>query len=99
MTRLSPPPTVFGVGRWPRGRLDVTGVRKVAWGPSPDLLPGCHDGVSWRSLQVGSLVPPWGRQRIEKPSQVRSQTKFLFIFITSSYYLVYFWDLSFLTRG
>ena len=48
MTRLSPPSTVFGVGRWPRGRLDVTGVRKVAWGPSPDLLPGCQ--ASWGSL-------------------------------------------------
>ena len=28
MTRFSHPPTVFGVGRWPRGRFDVTGVRR-----------------------------------------------------------------------
>ena len=28
MTRFSHPPTVFGVGRWPRGRIDVTGVRR-----------------------------------------------------------------------
>lgn len=25
---ISDPPTVFGVGCWPRGRLDVTGVRR-----------------------------------------------------------------------
>lgn len=53
MTHLSHPPTVFGVGLWPRGRLDVTGVRRWHGDPPQTSFLGARPhGASYLGKQV-----------------------------------------------
>lgn len=53
MTHLSHPPTVFGVGCWPRGRLDVTGVRRWHGDPPQTSFLGARPhGASYLGKQV-----------------------------------------------